>query len=243
MGDRTTATGQAIAKVDLSGLAECARPAAEAPACGAGGACAAGRECRDGRCRARCGEVTGTIDVLAVPNSFDAPGYPFPHQVATVGSRVFVSLANVKFADFGDGFAGYFEPAGNGRLLVIDSGANDAASIVDLGPGCKNAGDVAVLGSTVWVACGSFSFPTDAPGTIVPVDVSGAPAVGAAVDATSIVPGNLAVCGGRGYVTDQSSGKVLPFDPATGATGGATEVCPVNPDTHFAWASDIACSE
>jgi hypothetical protein len=243
MGDRTTATGQAIAKVDLSALAECARPAAEAPACGAGGACAAGRECRDGRCRARCGEVTGTIDVLAVPGAFDAPGYPFPNQVATVGSRVFVTISNVKFADFGDGFAGYFEPAGNGRLLVIDTGANDAASIVDLGPSCKNAGDVAVLGSTVWVACGSFSFPTDAPGTIVPVDVSGAPRVGAGVDATSIVPGNLAVCGGRGYVTDQSSGKVLPFDPATGATGGATEVCPVNPDTHYAWASDIACSE
>ena len=82
-----------------------------------------------------------TIDVLAVPGSFDAPGYPFPNQVATVGSRVFVTLSNAKFADFGSGFAGYFAPAGNGRLLVIDTAASDATSIVDLGPGCKNAGD------------------------------------------------------------------------------------------------------
>ncbi|HSD18940.1 MAG TPA: MXAN_6577-like cysteine-rich protein [Anaeromyxobacter sp.] len=243
LGDQTTPTGQTIAKVDLSGLAECAKPALAAPACGAGGACAAGRECRDGRCRARCGEVTGTIDVLAVPGSFDAPGYPFPNQVATVGSRVFVTLSNAKFADFGGGFAGYFAPAGNGRLLVIDTAANDATSIVDLGPGCKNAGDLAVLGSTVWVACGSFSFATEAPGTIVPVDVSGAPTVGAAVDATAIVPGNLAFCGGRGYVTDQSSGKVLPFDPSSRGTGTAVEVCPLNPVSSFAWASDIACSE
>lgn len=243
MGDQTVASGQRIAKVDLSGLAECAKPAAEAPACGAGGACAAGRECRDGRCRARCGEVTGTIDVLAVPGSFDAPGYPFPNQVATVGSRVFVTLSNVKFVDFGNGFAGYFEPAGNGRLLVIDSAAGDATSIVDLGPGCKNAGDLAVLDSTVWVACGSYSFSTEAPGAIVPVDVSRAPSVGAAVDATAIVPGNLAFCGGSGYVTDQSSGKVLPFDPGSRAAGSASEVCPVNPDTFFAWASDVACSE
>jgi hypothetical protein len=237
------ATGQKIVKVDLSGLAECAKPAAEAPACGAGGACAAGRECRDGLCRARCGEVTGTIDVLAVPGSFDAPGYPFPNQVAVAGSRVFVSLSNVKFADFGGGFAGYFEPAGNGRLLVIDTAANDAASIVDLGPGCKNPGDLAAVGSTVWVACSSLSFPMDAPGAVVPVDVSGAPTVGAAVDASSIVPGNLAFCGGRGYVTDQSSGKVLPFDPATRATGDAAEVCPLSPVAGYAFASDIACSE
>jgi stigma-specific protein Stig1 len=240
-GDQATPVGQQIAKVDLSGLAECAKP--DAPACGAGGACAAGRECRDGRCRARCGEVTGTIDVLAVPGSFDAPGYPFPNQVAAVGGRVFVSLPNLKFADFGGGFAGYFAPAGNGRLLVIDTASSDATSVVDLGPGCKNPGDVAVLGSTVWIACGSFSFPTEAPGVVVPVDVSGAPKVGAGVDASAIVPGNVAFCGGRGFVTDQSSGTVLPFDPASRASGAATEVCPVNPDTHFAWVSDIACSE
>ncbi len=237
------ATGQKVAKIDLSGLAECAKPAADAPACGADGACAAGRECRDGRCRARCGEVAGAIDVLAVPGSFDAPGYPFPSQVATVGSRVFVSLSNLKFADFGGGFAGYFEPAGNGRLLVSDTAASDATSIVDLGPGCKNPGDLAVLGSTVWVACGSLSFSSEAPGAIVPVDVAGAPTVGAAVDASEIVPGNLAFCGGRGYVTDQTSGKVLPFDPGSRATGSAAEVCPLSPIAGYALASDVACSE
>jgi DNA-binding beta-propeller fold protein YncE len=156
---------------------------------------------------------------------------------------VFVSLSNLKFADFGNNFAGYFEPAGNGRLLVIDTAANDATSIVDLGPGCKNAGDLAVLDSTVWVACGSLSFSTEAPGTVVPVDVSGAPKVSSAVDASAIVPGSLAFCGGRGYVTDQGSGKVLPFDPATRGTGGAVEVCPVDAIAQYALASDIACSE
>lgn len=238
--DRTTPTGQQIVKVDLSGLAECAKPDAAAPACGEGGACPAGRECRDGACRARCGEVTGTIDVLAVPGSFDAPGYPFPNQVATVGSRVFVSLPNLKLRADGKY---YTAPAGNGKLLVIDTAAKDATSIVDLGPGCKNPGDLAVLGSTVWVACGSWAFPAEAPGTIVPVDVSGAPRVGAAVDATAIAPGNVAFCGGRGYVTDQTSGKVLPFDPSSRVAGSPAEVCPVSPVSFFAWASDIACSE
>jgi hypothetical protein len=238
--DRTTPTGQQIVKVDLTGLAECAKPDAAAPACGEGGACPAGRECRDGACRARCGEVTGAIDVLAVPGSFDAPGYPFPNQVATVGSRVFVSLPNLKLRADGKF---YTAPAGNGKLLVIDTAAKDATSIVDLGPGCKNPGDLAVLGSTVWVACGSWAFPAEAPGTIVPVDVSGAPRVGAAVDATAIAPGNVAFCGGRGYVTDQTSGKVLPFDPSSRVAGSPAEVCPVSPVSFFAWASDIACSE
>ncbi|BDG02177.1 MXAN_6577-like cysteine-rich protein [Anaeromyxobacter oryzae] len=232
-----TAVGQQIAKVDLSQLAACAADTAP-PACGAGNACAAGRECRDGLCRVRCGTVTGAIDLLGVAGAADAGGYPFPSRVATAGTKVYVTLANLAFADFGGGFAGYFKPAGHGKLAVIDTAANDAVSIVDLGAGCQNPGDLEVRGSTVWVACGSFSFRQDAPGVVVPVDVSGTPRVGAAIDASAIVPGNLAFCGDLGYVTDQASGAVLRFNPVTGAADAPVTVCPT---VFFALASDVAC--
>lgn len=233
------ATGQGIAKIDLSPLAACAAPDPAPPACGAGGACPAGRECRDGACRLLCGAVVSAIDLVAVAGSADAPGYPFPNRVVASGTRAFFTLSNLEFADLGGGFAGYFAPAGNGKLAVVDAAAGDAVSIVDLGPGCKNPGDVALVGTTLWIACGSFSFPLDAPGTIVSVDVSGAPLVGPAVDASAIVPGNLAFCGGRGYVTDQGSGRVMRFDPASRAPEQPVEICPT---VFFALASDVACS-
>jgi hypothetical protein len=60
------------------------------------------------------------------------------------------------------------------------------------------------------------------------------------VDASAIVPGNLAFCGGLGYVTDQASGAVLRFDPGTRTASDPVEVCPT---VYFAWATDVACAE
>jgi hypothetical protein len=170
----------------------------------------------------------------------DAPGQPFPSDVAVAGGRVFVSLANLEYADLG-GFAGWIRPAGNGKLAVIDTARGDELSFVDLGPECGNAGALALRGSTLWVACGSFSFPDLAPGRVVPVDVAGAPLPGAALDASAVVPGGLAFCGAFGYVTDQASGTVLRFDPAGAAPDLTVAVCPTGP-FGYAWAADLACA-
>jgi hypothetical protein len=71
------------------------------------------------------------------------------------------------------------------------------------------------------------------------VDVSGkAPVVRAAVDASAVVPGGLAICGDLGYVTDQASGAVMRFDATTGLPEAPTTVCPT---AYFAWAADVAC--
>jgi hypothetical protein len=234
-----TTTGQRIAKIELSAVAACAAPDPAPPACGAGNACPAGRECREGACRVRCGEVVREIDLLEVPGSADAQGYPFPNRVVAAGGRAFVTLSNLGFADLGGGFAGYFRPAGNGKLAIVDAAAGDAVRIVDLGPGCRNPGDLVLQGTTLFVACGSLSFAGEAPGAIVPVDVAGEPVVGSPIDASAIVPGNLAFCGGRGYVTDQGSGRVMRFDPVSRSAEAPVEVCPT---VFFALASDVACS-
>ena len=91
------------------------------------------------------------------------------------------------------------------------------------------------------VSCGSFGFPDLAPGVLLPVEISDVPTPGAPVASpTGFVPGNVAFCKERGYVTDQASGAVLPFDPAARTVGTAVTVCPT---VFFAWASDVACSE
>ena len=106
---------------------------------------------------------------------------------------------------------------------MIDTAASDALSVVDLGAGCQNPGGLAEHEGTLWVACG-------ASGALVPVDVSGAaPVVGEAVPTSPIfAPGNIAFCGGIGYLTDQWSGSVLRFDPAGLAAPAAGEICPLN---------------
>ncbi|MGC4000940.1 MAG: MXAN_6577-like cysteine-rich protein [Anaeromyxobacter sp.] len=239
---QSTVSGQAVAKVDLSGLPACVADAAP-PACGEGSSCDDGRTCREGACRLRCGEVSGTIDLLGVPGTADStaeePAYPFPQAVAVRGSKVYVTLSNLAYADLGGGFAGYLKPAGNGKLAVIDSAAGDAVSVVDLGTDCRNPGSLAIDDQTGWVACASMSFPELAPNRIVSVDLGAAqPALGTPVDASAIAPGALAICGGMGYVTDQASGAVLRFDLTTRTAEDPVTVCPT---AWFAWASDIAC--
>jgi hypothetical protein len=216
-GGHAAATGQAIAKIDLSDL----------PGCVA-------------RTSAHCGTVpSATIDLTGATDTASG-AYPFPTKVAVQGSKVYVTLANLERADCGGGTFGYCQPAGNGKLAVIDTARGDAVSVVDLGPGCKNPGGLQIVGDVAWVACGSYTFRAEAPGAVVRVDLSGAvPVPGAAIDASSIVPGGLAICGEMGYVTDQASGDVLRFDTGTGLVDLTSTVCPT---VYFAWAADVACA-
>jgi hypothetical protein len=221
-GGHAETTGQALAKVDLSSLA----------------ACAAGTA-------AHCGTVADAVlDLTKVAGAFDEGGYPFPSKLAVRGSKLYVTLANLKLADCGFG-SGYCQPAGNGKLAVVDTADGDAVSIVDLTSACRNPGAISISGDQAWVACGSFTFSTEAPGAVVQVDLSGAaPVVVAAVDASSIVPGGLAVCGDHGYVADQGSGGVLRFTTADAVAEAPVEVCPQvsSGGYSWAWAADVACS-
>jgi hypothetical protein len=212
---------QAIAVVDLSASATCAAPP--------------------------CGSVLKRIPLdqpsdLFTPGTYDPGGFPFPSRAVAVEAppgtvRVFVTLANLKVGAFGY----YTDPAGNGRLAVIDATGGDALGALDLGPDCQNPGGIAALGTTVWVACGGS-------GALLPVDVSGTtPSVGAAVALPAppggfgFVPGNLVFCGGQGFVTDQYSGTIARFDPAGLAPVATAAVCPVDPVAGWAWAADVAC--
>lgn len=229
-------SGQGIGVLDFSGLAACAVPGATA--CGAGGGCGAGLHCVAGTCRPACGRYQKTIGLAGVAGAFDAPGLPFPSKALAVGDRVYVTLSNLKKPDPSSSF--YFQPAGSGRLAVVDTARGDALSLVDLGPACGNPGGLALRGTTLWVACGSFSYATDWPGRVVPVEVGGAaPVVGTAIDVSAVVPNGVAFCGGQGYVPDQASGKVLRFDPTTGLAETPVDVCPVQ---GFAYVADLACA-
>jgi YVTN family beta-propeller protein len=187
-----------------------------------------------------CGEVIGRISVLA---GADAPGLPFPSRALAVGGTVYVTLANLRKGDLGY----YTEPAGDGRLAVIDASNEDALSYLSL-PGCRNPGGLALRGTTIWVACGALD--TQA---ILPVDVSGdAPVPGNPVPtpsptpgASDFVPGTIAFCGDMGYVTDQWSGDLIRFDPASPASQSGLSVCPLSapPEEYgWAWAADVACA-
>jgi hypothetical protein len=165
---------------------------------------------------------------------------------------VYVTLANLRRREGDlaqDPFVGYYvDPAGNGKLAVVDAGTGALLDPVDLGEGCLNPGGLAAKGTTLWVACGDFS--TQA---IVPVDLSGvAPVVGEPVATPSptggwgFVPGAIAFCGDMGYVTDLWSGDLVRFNPANPLSSqeGLT-VCPLYaPPEEFgwAWAADVACA-
>jgi hypothetical protein len=233
---------QKIAKLDVSGLPACAAPDPSPPACGDGGSCPAGRTCVGGACRLVCGTAVGTIDLLAVEGAYDPPGLPTPSAVVAAAGRIFVGLSNLA-DDPGDPWPFWVIPSGPGKLAIVDPAAGDAVTLLDLGTDCTKPGPLALRGSTLWVGCGSLSFPDLAPGVLVPVDLSGgAPSVGAAIDVSPTVPGALAFCGGMGYVADQASGAVLGFDPETGTTIAPVTVCPTGP-YGFTAVADLACSE
>jgi hypothetical protein len=230
---------QKIARLDVSGLAACAAPDPGAPACGGGGACESGRRCVSGTCRRVCGTVAHAIDLAAIPGTADAPGLPTPSDVVVAAGRVFVGLSNLA-DDPNDPFPFWVIPSGPGKLAVVDP-SSDAVTLLELGADCTKPGPLALRGSTLWVGCGSLSFPGLAPGTLVPVDLSqGTPAIGAAIDVAPVVPGALAFCGRMGYVADQASGAVLTFDPDAGTTVAQRGVCPTGP-FGFTAVADLAC--
>jgi hypothetical protein len=184
---------------------------------------------------------------LNVPNSHDTDAFPFPNSALAVGSRVYVTLANLKYGEGLEGWgSAYVVPAGNGRLAVIDTAADDALSIVDLRAQCQNPGGLAVAGTTLWVACigatpGSEQW-REVPPSIVPVDLSGpTPIVGDAIVTPSTVSGKIAFCNGVAYVGDQNSGKVLRFDPTGETAPVVADVCLPDEAAGFAYAADVAC--
>jgi hypothetical protein len=213
-------SGQAIVRVDLSGLSACAT--------GSGA----------------CGSVVGTIDLLSLPGASNAPGLPFPSDVLAYGNGVFVTLANLTLGDNPWDSAYFVKPAGSGKVVMILP-AYGRVTVVDLGASCGNPGALAVDGYTLWVACGSFSYPSLAPSGVVPVNLANdPPTVGPALPLPGMVPGKLAFCGGVGYVTDQASGAVVRFDPAARTVQPPVTVCPTSAGPYgFAWAADIACSD
>ncbi len=182
---------------------------------------------------AQPGHCLTPIATVDVSGGADAPGLAFPGRSATLGGKVYVVLANLKKGSFG-----YFtDAAGPGKLAVIDP-ATDAVSFLSLGSGCGNPGGLAIHGQSLWVACAS--------GGLVEVDLSGAaPTVGAVHAVPVLSPGNVAFCGDHGFVSDQYSGDVYPFDPVNPSAwpAAATTVCPVSAGPGgYAWASDVACS-
>jgi hypothetical protein len=203
------------------------------------GACAAPGSCIH--------ELT-RIDVSGLAGP-DASAMPARIAVAAGAEhpRAFVTLWNL------DAF--WNPPAGShGRLAAIDLGTDaldetaGPGGLVDLGAGCLNPGDVAVNGEALYVTCGAFDYSawptvtTYAQG-IVPVDLAGAaPAVGSILAApANSAPGDLAFCGGAGYVADRNSGRIFRLDPAVGAVDGA-ELCPAG-ENSAAYVPDIACGE
>lgn len=211
-GKDAASGGQAVAVLDLA-----------APgACGASGP--------------RCATVARTLDLL--PGA-DAPGLPFPGHAVAIGSKVYLTLSNLKRDEAAGSptFGFYVLPAGHGKLAVVDAAADDAVTFHDLGAGCGNPGSLAPLGSRLWISCAAFG----AAG-LLPVDLSaGAPAVGAVVATGLGAPGNVAFCAGMGFVTDQYSGDLLRFDPAGAAAPVQQTICPNGPQG-WAWASDVLCA-
>lgn len=216
-------SGQSIAKVDLSGLSACVAAPGTAP----------------------CGAVLDEIDLLAVTGAFDPPGLPFPSSVVTTAGRAFVTLANLE-EDATPWGTGYVKPAGNGKLAMIDAEAGDAVTIVEL-PGCGNPGAIALAGTTAWIACGTYSddYVSLAPRVLLPVNVGvSPPAPGTPLPLPGVVPGKVRFCAGMGYVTDQKTGSVLRFSPATRAVEAPVTICPSSPGPFgYAWAADVACPE
>jgi hypothetical protein len=167
--------------------------------------------------------VTKRIDLSALAS---AGGSALPSRLAVSGDRVYVTLWNLD---------GFFAPAGNGRLAVIDTTTDalvPAVNPVDLGASCLNPAGIAVEAGTAWVTCGFFPYTATSAADItgaafVPVNVSGAtPLLGTAVPVSLAAPGALTFCNGVGFAADRFSGNVLRFDPVARSVTGRGLVCP-----------------
>jgi hypothetical protein len=211
------ASGQVIAVLDASSLATCTTRAPAGP---------------------HCLTRLATLDVRPGADGA-AGGLPFPGRSVASGSKVYVALANLKL-----GTSGYYtDPAGPGRLAVVDS-ADDSVAYLALPGECGNAGGLAEHGGTLWVACGAPGPAGQGAVGLVPVDA--ATGVAGGFRAVGLgAPGNVAFCGPWGFVTDQYSGNVLRFEPGGGwppALDAGVEVCPVPGPGRWAWAADVACT-
>jgi hypothetical protein len=185
---------------------------------------------------------TKTIDLRGLGSPPDGMAMPF--RLAVVGERLYVTLTNIRYVPA----PVYQEPAGNGRLAVIDLTTDDlvpGVNPVDLGAACQNPQGIAVRGSTVWVSCGFFVYNgnTVTGAAFVPVLVSGtSPAVGVAVPVTAAAPGALTFCGGTGFAADRFTGDVLRLDPVQGVVSGRGLVCPAPQVGSATFVSDVTCA-
>ncbi|HEX9290500.1 MAG TPA: hypothetical protein VF904_13335 [Anaeromyxobacteraceae bacterium] len=227
----------AIAVLDVS---QCQ---AAPPACGAGGDCAAqsGTACVNGRCVATtCGQYLGRIPLPSALAS-SATG-PTPFRLIAVGSQLYVTLQNL---DRANGFL----PAGEGRLAVVDLATDPLAQgahvpyAVSLGAACVNPGALALLGDTLYVACGYYDFfGTKARSgmAIVPVSIAGGtPFVRDAIPAVNVLS-SISPCGGALYAGASDNGSVVRYDPATGKLSPPVALCP--PDSNGnAYVADLTC--
>jgi hypothetical protein len=199
-----------------------------------------------------CTSELARVDVhpLASPSA-----NAMPSRIAIAGGRAFVTLWNLTPPP-----AFTVPPGGTGRLAAIRTAdgildadfAGTTNGLIDLGAGCLNPADVAAQGGELYVTCGAFdysNFPNVAihGAGIVPVDVSGTvaqvlPAIAPSPDPDRPwAPGKLAFCGPAGYVGDRNTGRVLLFDPASGATTlpAGVDLCPMS--NGYAYVADIAC--
>ena len=226
----------AIAVVDVS---QC--PAAP-PACAPGDDCSshAGSACVNGLCvPTGCGRF---LQRIALPPSLASTATgPTPFRLLRVGSRLYFTLQNLDRANG-------FQPAGEGRLAVLDL-ATDALVQGDSGPlaislgdACKNPGALVLLGDTLHVACGYFDyFGTKAKlgMAIVAVSLAAELPVAKAAIAAERVLSPITSCGGAIYAGATDTGAVVRYDPATDQLSTA-ELC--SPDSNGnAFVADLAC--
>jgi stigma-specific protein Stig1 len=182
--------------------------------------------------------VLKRIDLARFGTTFAGPpaqtAVAGPARVLEANGRIYVALNNIQDTSFAQ------VPGANGKLAVIDPSTDTLVgdTALDLGPTCLNAGALAVSGSTLWVGCGFFDFVAVHGAGLLPVSISGAtPQPGAVIPTASAIDA-LALCGGKGYAGATESGKVLEFDPTTGAVAASNEICPVK---GFAFVADLAC--
>lgn len=164
-----------------------------------------------------------------------APATASPSRVVVANGKIYVTLANIQDPS-------YTQVVGaHGKLVEIDPSTDTVVSdtALDLGPDCLDAGALVLSGTTLWVGCGYDDFVTGVHGGgLLPVAVGGStPQPGAIVKTASAIYA-VTVCGGNGYAGATESGKVLRFDPTTGAVAAIADVCPVN---GYATVADVAC--
>jgi hypothetical protein len=166
-------------------------------------------------------DLTGDRATL-LPNRLDlrpdVEGQPFPSRVLVSGlDRIWVTLNNLTTD---------YQPAGNGKVALVD-GELRRLQLLDLGAACQNAIDLAADGATLFVTCGFLDYATGTVrgGAVVPIDTGSAVARVLPAIPLDVAAGPIAICGGKTYVGDRGSGRILRIDPRT-PQALTVEVCP-----------------